>query len=157
MHASPPFQMIVRHFGAWRAASSLLVVCAIVVVGAWAPHAFELTTGWAWFAILLLAISSVASATLAWRLQPMSLRWDTQCWSLGAANSAGHEPHTGRLRVALDLGPWMLLHFIYDESSALHRGSWLPVQRRGHEADWHPLRCTVYCARPVSLPTVAPF
>jgi len=45
--------------------------------------------------------------------------------------------------VAIDAGSWMLLCFIPEGQ---RRPRWLPVQRIGHEAAWHALRCTVYCA-----------
>ncbi|MEO8151905.1 MAG: hypothetical protein ABI605_02465 [Rhizobacter sp.] len=157
MHASPSFQINVRRFGTWRVASVILVTAAVAVVGAWLPRALEMSSVCAWITILLLTLLSTAVLVHAGRLQPMSLRWDTQRWHLGPMATSGFEPHTGRLAVSMDLGVWMLLHFTRDDAGRLHLGTWLPVQRRGHEAAWHALRCTVYCARPVSLPAVAPF
>ena len=157
MHASPPFQMTVRCFGVWRVVSLLLVLPSLTSVGVWVPRALEYFTVWAVFAVTLLAVSSVAVLLHAWRLRPMSLRWDTQRWYLSAVPAAGREPRAGRLTISMDLGVWMLLRFVPDDASVFQRGTWLPVQRLGHEAAWHALRCTVYCARPVSLPTVVPF
>lgn len=158
MHASPPFQMIVRHFGIWRVGATLLVALATVVVAVWATQALERHAVWVGVALVLLALSSTLLLAQAWRLRPMNLRWDSQRWQLAACNAAVYEEvPAGRLTVAVDLGGWMLLHFKPDHTTVLQRGTWLPVQRRGHEADWHALRCTVYCARPVSLPTAAPF
>ena len=158
MHASPPFQMIVRHFGIWRVGVTLLVALATIVVAGWATQALERHAVWVWAAVVLLALSSTLLLTQVWRLRAMSLRWDSQRWQLAISNAAGHEEApSGCLTVSVDLGAWMLLHFKPDHATVLQRGTWLPVQRRGHEADWHVLRCTVYCARPVSLPTAAPF
>jgi hypothetical protein len=157
MHASPPFQMIVRRFGVWRLASTVLVLMVASAVGAWVHRAVEPFAVLAGIAVGALALSSAAILIHAWRLQPTSLRWDTQRWHLGEAGSAGREPSPGRLTVAMDLGMWMLLRFVPDERNLWRRGVWLPVQRHGHETAWHALRCTVYCARPVSLPTAAPF
>jgi hypothetical protein len=157
MHASPPFQMIVRRFGAWRFASILLITAATAVVGVWAYRSAHISPVSAYAAVGLLVVSSLAVLIHLWRLQPMSLRWDTQRWHLGAAASAGSESATGRLTVAMDWGMWMLLRFVPDERTLWRRGAWLPVQRRGHESAWHALRATVYCARPVSLPIAAPF
>jgi hypothetical protein len=157
MHASPSFQMIVRRFGVWRFASAVLVLTAASAVGAWVHRAAEPLAVLAGISVGALVLSSAAILIHAWRLQPASLRWDTQRWHLGEAGSAGHEPSPGHLTVAMDLGIWMLLRFVPDERGLWRRGVWLPVQRRGHENAWHALRCTVYCARPVSLPTVAPF
>jgi len=150
--------MIVRHFGVWRVGVTLLVALAAAVLAAWALQALARHAAWVGLAIVLLAVSSTLLLMQAWRLRAMRLRWDSQTWQLVACDVSGHEPvPTGRLTVCVDLGAWMLLHFRPDDATVLHRGTWLPVQRRGHEADWHALRCTVYCARPVSLPTVAPF
>ncbi len=157
MHASPSFQMTVRCFSVWRVASLLLVVAATGVVAAWAQRALEPSAMWVGASIAVLALSSVALLAQAWRLQPVSLRWDTQRWHLGFPEASGRGPRSGRLAVSMDLGVWMLLRFKPDDASVLHRGTWLPVQRLGHEAAWHALRCTVYCARPPSLPTAAPF
>lgn len=157
MHASPSFQMTVRCFGVWRAVSLLLVTVAVLVVVTWAPRALEPRAVWVWASIAVLVLASAGVLVQAWRLQPTSLRWDTQCWHLGIPGHAGHEPRSGRLEASMDLGMLMLLRFRPHDASVLHRGTWLPVQRFGHETAWHALRCTVYCARPPSLPTAAPF
>ena len=149
--------MTVRCFGVWRAVSLFLVLPSMTSVGVWVPRALGLFTIWAVVAMVSLAVSTVAVLLHAWRLQPMSLRWDTQRWYLGAMPAAEGEPRAGHLTISMDLGVWMLLRFVPDDTSVFQRGTWLPVQRRGHEAAWHALRCTVYCARPVSLPTVVPF
>ncbi len=81
------------------------------------------------------------------RNAPLSLRWDSQRWHLGPLASAGDEPWPGSLAVALDLGPWLLLRFEHEADLRRRRITWLPVQRRGLEAEWHALRCAVYCAR----------
>jgi hypothetical protein len=41
----------------------------------------------------------------------------------------------------------MLLRFTPDAPA---RMTWLPVQRRGLEAQWHALRCAVYSPRPAA-------
>jgi len=147
--------MTVHRYGVWRAAVVFLVSSASAAVGAWLVHSHVMTV--VWIALGLLISASVAVLVHTWRLQPASLRWDSQRWHLGSSATAGHEPEAGRLVVAMDFGAWMLLRFTPDSATVLRRGTWLPVQRRGHEAAWHALRCTVYCARPVSLPAVAPF
>ncbi|HEX3141329.1 MAG TPA: hypothetical protein VHQ87_14810 [Rhizobacter sp.] len=149
--------MIVRRFGVWRLASSLLVLAAAAAVGGWVYQVAESSAVLAGATLGLLVLSSAVILIQAWSLQPTSLRWDTQRWHLGSAASAGHEPSSGHLTVAMDWGMWMLLRFVPDERAAWQPDSWLPVQRGGHEAAWHALRSTVYCARPVSLPAVAPF
>jgi len=155
MHASPPFQMAVHRYGVWRAAAVLLVASTTAAVAAWLVHSHVMTLVWA--VLCLLVSGSVAVLAHAWRLRPVSLRWDSQRWHLGPLTTTGHEHDAGRLVVAMDFGAWMLLRFIPDSATVLRPGVWLPVQRLGHEPAWHSLRCTVYCARPVSLPAVAPF
>jgi hypothetical protein len=56
----------------------------------------------------------------------------------------------GRLRVVLDLGPWLLLRFAADPATRsaawLPSGSpiWIALQRQGLQAEWHAIRCTLY-------------
>jgi hypothetical protein len=78
---------------------------------------------------------------MALHQRPIDLRWDGQAWYLGDATS---DAVPGELGVMLDLGAWMLLRF-----KPLPSGKvvWLPVQRRGLEAEWHALRCAVYASR----------
>ena len=156
MHASPPFQMTIHRYGVWRAAAVFHVSFTTAAVAAWLVHS-HVTVVVVWAVLGLLASSSVAVLVHAWRLRPVSLRWDSQRWYLGPSAPTGQEPDAGRLVVAMDFGAWMLLRFVPDSATMLRPGVWLPVQRLGHEPAWHSLRCTVYCARPVSLPAVAPF
>lgn len=154
MHAPPPYQITVCRFGVWRVACAGLVTTSWLVTAAWAMSAVQAHPSWLALSILLLTLASIGVLLQAWRLAPTSLRWDGQRWHMGPAATMGLEPQAGRLAVALDLGAWLLLRFVADGA---RRGTWLPVQRRGHEPAWHGLRATVYCARPVSLPTAAPF
>ena len=82
-----------------------------------------------------------ALAVSLWRVPVQSLRWDGKVWHLDTA--------AGELKVAVDLGPWMLLLFT---PQAPGRASWLPVQRRGLEAQWHALRCAIYSPRAADQP-----
>jgi hypothetical protein len=155
MHAPPHFQVTVRHFGAWRAAVSLTAVIAGCVMVAWLAAVPAIAIGWKAALLVLSGLASAASLHQAWTLRPVALRWDTQCWHLSATGVA---PQAGWLSVHVDLGAWMLLRFVPSEPASWRRRSlWLPVQRRGHAASWHALRATVYCARPESLPSAAPF
>jgi hypothetical protein len=150
MRASPAFQVSVTRFGVWRCAVLALLAIVATVLIAWlasrdelTPLAWQVAVGVAGLMLLL------AGASLL-RAKPLSLRWDTRQWQLGPAASAGAEPWPGRLAVALDLGAWLLLRFEHEGASRRRRVTWLPVQRRGLEAQWHALRCAVYCTRPVS-------
>jgi hypothetical protein len=160
MHASPSFQMDVCRFGQWRGLCILLAALAFLAWAAWAAQAVTLRPA----AVAAGGVTLLVAALALWRWmrqwQPFSLRWDTQRWFLGAARTRGQEPVAGRIEVCLDLGDWLLLRF---EPEGMRRwglsqeGAWLPLQRRGHELPWHALRSTVYCARPVALPSAAPF
>ena len=94
MHASPPFQMAVHRYGVWRAAAVLLVASTTAAVAAWLVHSHVMTLVWA--VLCLLVSGSVAVLAHAWRLRPVSLRWDSQRWHLGPLPTTGHEPDAGR-------------------------------------------------------------
>ena len=52
-------------------------------------------------------------------------------------------------------GAFMLLVLTRLHGSNRLARRWLPVQRRGLEADWHALRCAVYSPPPVAPDPVA--
>ena len=141
MRASPPCQVSLRRFGVWRAAVVALALAGAAVVAGWlvgreSPASIELMMLVAMAALLMFAL-----ATSLWRVPAQSLRWDGQVWLLDVA--------PGQLKVAIDLGPWMLLYFVPETEGRMR---WLPVQRRGLEAQWHALRCAVYSPRPLAEP-----
>ena len=148
MRAFAASQFTLNRFGVWRASVFALALLVALTVAAWlatrprGPAALA-AAGIAGGLILWLVATQ-------WRAAPLSLRWDTQRWHLGPADTAGHEPWAGELNVMIDLGPWMLLRFRPDPSSAERGARWLPVQRRGLEAQWHTLRCAVYSPRPAA-------
>ena len=126
-----------------------LLSAAAATLAAWLRSADASTSGASFVSMGLAGAALVAGAAPLLRCPARSLRWDTAQWHLGPAGTAGDEPHTGRLVVAIDLGGWMLLRFEHDLTRRWRRITWLPVQRRGLESQWHALRCAVYCARPV--------
>lgn len=148
MRASPAFQVVLDRFGVWRMAVLVPALAGGVVMGAWLvsspPSVSIASRGSAAVAALVLLLVGARAASVA----PVSLRWDGQLWHLGPPASAGHEPASGALHVALDFGPWMLLRFEPAESTWRTRATWLPAQRRGLESRWHALRCAVYSPRP---------
>jgi hypothetical protein len=85
------------------------------------------------------------------KVQPAELCWDGQCWALRALRPASSESTVGEVSVVVDLGIWMMLHFVPATSPRRARALWLPVQRRGIESQWHALRCAVYSPRPTPL------
>jgi hypothetical protein len=149
MRASPAFQITVVRFGVWRAAVVAVLAAATASLAAWLLSAGASEPMAVLGAVGVIGAALLTHATSLLRCPPISLRWDTCQWHLGPASTAGEEPATGRLAVAVDLGGWMLLRFEHDLATPRRRSTWLPVQRRGLESRWHALRCAVYCARPV--------
>ncbi len=149
MRAAPACQISLRRFGVWRSGVLALAALGVAVMAAWLitreSALLSPSSVAAACATLLLA---TAGASLA-KMPAVDLRWDGLVWHLGPP--AG-EPIAGELRVAIDLGAWMLLRFAPASPQARPRITWLPVQRRGLEAQWHALRCAVYSPRPAPAP-----
>lgn len=148
MQAPPPLQITVDRFGVWRLALLSLTLCVMMALWLWCRY---LAIGWAhWVACLAMAGLTTALAFQLGKVQPCSLRWDSERWFWGAAAERGHEPHTGQLRVVIDLGAWMLLQLRAEAlpTSQAHCTSnqWLPVQRAGLQTSWHLLRCLVHAS-----------
>ena len=154
MRAFAASQFTLTRFGLWRAAVLMLTLLATTALAAWlATREFFDATGVLTLAGIALALWFGVAAS---RRTPLSLRWDSQRWHLGPADTVGHEPWTGELNVVVDLGPWMLLRFRPDAQSNQGALRWLPVQRLGLEAQWHTLRCAVYSPRPAAGVDAAP-
>ena len=148
MRASPAFQITVRRFSVWRLALLTLLVMPCAALGAWLASGDSASPLAPRLLAALVGAGIVALAAPLLRRQAFSLRWDSQQWHLGPESSVGQERWAGSLAVAIDLGGWMLLKFEPNAGLAQRSTRWLPVQRRGLEAQWHALRCAVYCARP---------
>lgn len=141
MRASPPCQVSLRRFGAWRLAVLTLALGGGVVIVSWLAGKDPPASSGLLMLSALAALPLLACAASLWRVPAQNLRWDGASWRLDAVS--------GGLRVAVDLGPWMLLCFTPEDRG---RCSWLPIQRRGLEAHWHALRCAVYSPRPPAEP-----
>ena len=155
MRASPAFQVSLRRFGAWRIGVGVLAVLVVAALTAWlfarAPDVDLL---------LAMGLAATATAIIAlvmalMKVPASSLRWDGQAWHLGALDAAADEAVPGELAVAIDLGSWMLLHFRPLEPRRHVPMNWLPVQRRGIEAQWHALRCAVHSPRAAAADTAS--
>ena len=163
MRAAPAVQVSVTRFGVWRAAVRCVAAIALLTTGAWlASHG--LARGWAAALPASIAAAAACLATL-WlahalaRTRPFDLGWDGQTWQLRCEPSTpANDPVPGELRVAVDLGGWLLLRFQPERS--IVRGAapprWLPIQRHGLESTWHALRCAVYSPRPTPEAGTAP-
>jgi hypothetical protein len=148
MRASPAFQVVLDRFGVWQVAVLASALAGGVVMLAWLASSLPSVSVASRCAAAVAALALLVLGARAARVAPVSLRWDGQHWHLGPPESAGHEPASGALHVALDFGPWMLLRFAPAESTWRTRATWLPAQRRGLESRWHALRCAVYSPRP---------
>lgn len=147
MRASPAFHARVERFGAWRAAIAALLVIAGAALVAWLASRDEFTPLSVRLAVAVLGVAVLLAAARAMRCRALDLHWDGQAWQVRHAHPTGGAPMAGRIAVALDLGAWMLLKFDRRDVPRHRRTVWIPVQRRGLEAQWHALRCAVYCAR----------
>ncbi|MBC8058151.1 MAG: hypothetical protein H7Y61_16380 [Rhizobiales bacterium] len=145
MRAAPACQVSLRRFGLWRGAVLALTALAVASIVAWASTREGSVTPMLLMASALSTLATVALGVSLARVSPTGLRWDGRAWHLGPATD---DTAPGELTVAIDLGPWMLLRFAPTMTEARARVVWLPVQRRGLEAEWHALRCAVYSPRP---------
>jgi hypothetical protein len=147
MRASPAFQIIVRRCGAWRAALGVLMPLGAASLAAWWAGGRASVPWTVAVPLMLLCLAVLGGVATLVHCPGQRLRWDTQRWTLAPASAHEQHPSPGRLIVAIDLGSWILLKFEHDVATRWRRASWLPVQRRGHEAQWHAFRCAVYFSR----------
>ena len=146
MRAAPACQVSLQRFGAWRAVVLGLAALGIASIAGWTlTRDRPLETLLIAAAVLCALTTAVLGASLFHGTRATHLRWDGLVWHLGPIGDAATP---GDLRVAIDLGPWMLLRFTSALPEVSRRPRWLPVQRRGLEAEWHALRCAVYSPRP---------
>jgi hypothetical protein len=74
------------------------------------------------------------------------LRWDGFRWG-SKPGRPGADERCGDVSVAIDLGGFLLLHFVAAYGPRDGRSVWLPL-RQGHiRGDWHALRCALYSPR----------
>ena len=150
MRAAPALQLRLTRFRAWHAALALLIVADLACLAAWA-HSRPAPLASGADAALLLAALACAAAAWSARARPATLAWDGRAWHLGAADDAPDRLSPGRLRLRIDLGDWMLLHFT-PERGGFAAAAWLPVQRADMASQWHALRCAVCAPAPPSRP-----
>ena len=133
MQAPPALSLSVSRFGVWR---GLCLMAAVAAAGAACAWAF------AWlptepFSLGVPMLVLAAAAHVCRAPAPFQLRWDGQAWFV--------DGQAGSLAVAVDAGSGLLLRFV-PEGARFAR--WLPVQRGGHEAAWHALRCSLHGSSP---------
>ena len=145
MRAAPAVVVDVKPSAHWRATLLVLAGAACASTAVWAWQRGGPAAALVFAMVAALAVTVLRSA---WRMPVQRLRWDGQGWWLAVAVPATETP--GRLHVALDLGAWLLLRFQPAPDAGARRARWLPLQRRGLEADWHALRCALYSPRPAA-------
>ena len=153
MLTSPSVHVSLRRFGAWRGAAAVLTLVGVAAQLAWAT-AHGAAGRPALFALgAVIGVSVLCLGALLMRVDPVALRWDGRAWHLGPIGIDGFDGIDGvdgvegRIAVAIDLGPWMLLRFMPTAPAARRHAAWLPAQRRGLEAEWHAFRCAVHAPR----------
>jgi hypothetical protein len=150
MRAVAACQFTLNRFGAWHVAVAALTGCVVLTLLFWY---LGQSAAWSWWRTAALGFVAVAALGLGaslLRRKAVTLHWDGGRWHVGTAGSTGGEHRPGTLSATVDLGVWMLLRFRADsEGGSGAAVTWLPVQRRGMEPQWHALRCAVYSPRPV--------
>jgi hypothetical protein len=146
MRESVFFEVRLRRFGDWQLAVGVVAAVAIAAAVAWAaamldsqPSGRALVVGVA----AVLASATVALALSLARVEGGVLACRDGVWTF--TPDAG-VARTGALGVAMDLGAFLLLRL----GARGRTSAWLPVQRRGLEAQWHALRCAVYSPPPLA-------
>ena len=153
MRSAPPLQLSVNRYGVWRAVVLLLVASAGAAMLAWWWAQPVPVPQWASVVAAAGVLVSAASAAGLWRTPRTTLRWERQRWWV---TREGLAERAGDLAVAIDLGGWILLRFVPEGAPTglawRCPPMWIALQRRGLEAQWHTLRCALYCARPALEP-----
>ena len=141
MRAAPAVQVTLAPDRGWRIFSRALGAAALGGLAASAA----MRLGWPQAGVI--AATALAALLGAWAGRRLvgphegMLSWDGAAWHWQAAGQPEPQP-AGEVRVAIDLGPWMLLRAHPAGRPAL----WLPLAERRAGAGWHPLRAAV--ARP---------
>jgi len=146
MRASPPIDIALSRSGPWLVFVVAVTLLTVVVVATWLMLGMgspASSPGLPAGAVAGLALLLAGRALLAARLPGGRLRWDGRRWALTDGPRGDGEGVVGRVAVALDLGGWLLLRFV-PESAPAGAVRWLPLKRRGHEIDWHALRCALH-------------
>ncbi|MEO7152274.1 MAG: hypothetical protein ABIX46_11275 [Burkholderiaceae bacterium] len=143
MRAAPALAHTLTHFGLWHATLIGLALADVGCLWAWTVLRPEPMSAAGLTGSIVLALACLGCAASA-RGRSVSLAWDGRAWHLGPPGAAPDERRTGRVRVRLDLGVWMLLQFRPDAGMRSSASVWLPVQRGAAAAPWHALRCAVF-------------
>jgi hypothetical protein len=150
MRAAPAVSVHCTGGAVWRAIQWVLPALAAGVFGLWglqhqgAGRAYAALT-----AALMAALMAFVAGAIAWRLTPQqstTLNWDGQQWWV----ESGAGALAGDVQVMIDLGPWLLLRFVWP-----HGRRWLAVTQRDMPAGLHALRIALYGLRSTRSATAA--
>ena len=145
MQSASALQVTIRCFGIWNTALGLLSVALGSAVAGWLLTWHDEPAAWSTGVLPVLAVVGLGGVISLARRHPIELRWDTQHWYITKSRRGASDVSASGVRVMLDLGGWMLLKYRADASPSYPWcTSWLPVQRRGIEAQWQALRCAVH-------------
>jgi hypothetical protein len=149
MRAAPALQVTVSGRGVWRWLVAALAVASAAAAAWWCAVRLGNPAG---SMALGVGVASVLAAIIALRAlsrPPQDLRFDGQCWWLGASPAVDAHTRSTDVAVVIDLGAWMLLRFDAPADETCERcRRWLAVERRELGPQWHALRCAVYSPRP---------
>jgi hypothetical protein len=137
---------------AWRWSSSALGAFAAMALAAWSGLRLGVASPVIALGLAAAGIGGAVFARRALRAPVGVLRWDGQSWWWRAlpASGVGHsgDEIPGRVRVAIDLGRWMLLRFDDAASATRSRGSrWLPLSALAAGSDWPAARARLLSRR----------
>jgi len=142
MRAAPPVEAMLHAGRLERMLITLLHALTGALLVVWAGLHTGLGAAWpmAACAVLMAGLMATLGAWLARRALPVPpgrLRWDGQAWSLLASGAA---IPLGRLLVAMDLGPWMLLQLHPADGGG---AVWRVASAAAAQGSWHGLRVAV--------------
>ena len=154
MRESVFFELRLRRFGVWQVAVAVVGTAALSATAAWAWATWDSqpASGQALVAAIAvgLSLATLGLALALGRVEAGLLTCRDGVWAF-TTDKGGRR--SGALEVAIDLGAFLLLRI----ADGRRTRAWLPIQRRGLEADWHALRCAVYSPPPhAAAPLPAP-
>ena len=134
MQSASALQVTIRCFGVWNAALGLLVAAVISAAVSWFLAWHDKPAVWEGGVLSVLALVGLGGVFGLVRRRPVVLRWDAQRWHVTDPHRGGGDRPASDIRIALDLGGWMLLKYRAETSPPSRRQSgWIPAQRRGIE------------------------
>ncbi len=150
----PSITLRVQRDAVWRGAVFAVGALAGGVLAVWTQ------AWWAWPATALwvsVPVSMVSGGMLAGRMVPSTqgtLRWDGEVWwwradpkAASTRSSADVKSYfaEGSLHVKIDAQGWLLTQFLPASVPGLRVApAWIALSRGDLQAQWHPLRATLY-------------